>query len=87
MDMPLPQTDPATAPDPLEASFDLVARQDRAESAIATLRSDVDEVKARVDRIGRAAVRPALAGGESESPEVKGFVDGYLRRGRKAEVK
>ena len=85
MDMPLPQSDPAA--DPLEASFDIVARQDRAESAIATLRSDVDEVKARVDRIGRAAVRPALAGGESESPEVKGFVDGYLRRGREAEVK
>jgi len=87
MDMPLPQGDSAATSDPLEASFDLVARQDRAESAIATLRSDVDEVKARVDKIGRAAARPALAGAEPASPEVKGFVDGYLRRGREAEVK
>jgi HK97 family phage major capsid protein len=87
MDMPLPQSDSAATADPLEASFDLVARQDRAESAIATLRSDVDEVKARVDKIGRAAARPALAGAEPASPEVKGFVDGYLRRGREAEVK
>jgi HK97 family phage major capsid protein len=89
MDMLLPQTEPGTDPlaDPLGASFDIVARQDRAESAIATLRSDVDEVKARVDRIGRAAVRPALATSETENPEIKGFVDGYLRRGREAEVK
>lgn len=87
MDMPFPQGDSAATADPLEASFDLVARQDRAESAIATLRSDVDEVKARVDKIGRAAARPALAGAEPASPEVKGFVDGYLRRGREAEVK
>jgi len=86
MDMPVTDTN-TTATDPLEASFDIVARQDRAESAIVTLRSDVDEVKARVDRIGRAAARPALAGAEAESPELKGFVDGYLRRGREAEVK
>lgn len=72
--------------DPAEASFDIVARQDKAEADIAALRSDVDEVKARVDKIGKAAARPALAGA-TDSPEVKGFVDGYLRRGSTAEVK
>lgn len=70
----------------LEASFDLVQRQDQAEQAIGALRSDVDEVKARLDRVGRAAARPALAGNDA-SPEVKGFVDGYLRRGSVAQVK
>jgi len=72
--------------DQLEASFDIVARQDRTDAAIAQLRSDVDEVKARVDRIGRAAARPPVEGATA-SPEVKGFVDGYLRRGREAEIK
>jgi HK97 family phage major capsid protein len=77
------------ATDALEESFDIVARQDKAEADIGALRSDVDEVKARVDKIGRAAVRPAIGGGESASDkaEVKGFVDGYLRRGNEAEVK
>lgn len=65
--------------DPIDASFDIVARQDRTEADVVALRSDVDEVKARVERIGRAA-RPAI-GGASDSAEVKGFVDGYLRRG------
>jgi len=77
---------PAIAADPAEASFDILARQDRAETAIAALRSDVDEVKARVDRIGRAAVRPAIGNGDP-APEVKGFVDGYLRRGSTTEIK
>jgi len=71
----------------LAASFDLVARQDEAEKAITVLRSDVDEVKARLDRVSRAAARPALAGIAAGTPEVKGFIDGYLRRGREAEVK
>lgn len=72
----------------LEASFDLVARQDEAEKAIAGLRGEVDEVKGRLERIGRAPRTPLapLAGGE-RSPEVKGFVDGYLRQGRESEVK
>ena len=77
--------DTMTTPDPLEASFDLVARQDKTEADVAALRSDVDEVKARVDRIGRAAQRPAIAG--SDNPEVKSFVDHYLRRGSTAEIK
>lgn len=79
-------TPTVSAADPAEASFDIVARQDKTEAEVATLRSDVDEVKARVDRIARAAQRPAI-GGSIASPEVKGFVDGYLRRGSTAEIK
>ena len=71
--------------DALAASFDLVARQDSAEEKIAGLRSDVDEVKARLERVSRAAGRPAL--GTCTAPEVKGFVDGYLRQGRETELK
>jgi HK97 family phage major capsid protein len=70
---------------PLEESFELVARQDEADKAIAALRGEVDEVKGRLDRIGRATRAP-LAGAET-SLEVKGFVDGYLRQGRESEVK
>jgi len=81
---------PTPAADPLEASFDLVARQDQAEAAITVLQSDVAEVKSRLDKVARAAARPAI--GSSASPgikeaEVKGFVDGYLRRGRESEIK
>ncbi|OYX63540.1 MAG: hypothetical protein B7Y88_12785 [Sphingomonadales bacterium 32-64-17] len=69
-------------------SFDLVSRQDEAEKAIKVLRSDVDEVKARLDRVSRAASRPALDGAaKTESPEVKSFVTGYLRQGRETELK
>ncbi|MEL7445663.1 MAG: phage major capsid protein [Pseudomonadota bacterium] len=70
----------------MEESFDIVARQDQAETAIKTLRSDVEEVKARIDKISRAAARPAI-GGQPQSSEVKGFIDGYLRRGRENEIK
>ncbi len=70
----------------LETSFDLTARVDGAENAIGTLRTDVDEVKARLDRVSRAASRPVLDGARS-APEVKGFVDGYLRRGSETQVK
>ena len=73
---------------PLDASFDIVARQDQAEADIAALRGDVDEVKARLDKVARAATRPVIDGSQaSDSPEVKGFVEGYLRRGRETEVK
>ncbi len=72
----------------LAASFDLVARQDKTDAAITTLRSDVDEVKARLDKVSRAAARPAIAGSaEARSSEVKSFVDAYLRQGRETEVK
>jgi HK97 family phage major capsid protein len=80
-----PKSTPETT-DTLDESFDLVARQDQAENDIAGLRSDVDEVKARIDKMGRAAVRPALAKAGT-SAEVKGFVDGYLRRGNETQVK
>ncbi|MBO9698499.1 MAG: phage major capsid protein, partial [Sphingopyxis sp.] len=71
--------------DALDASFDLVARQDACETAIAELRDDVDEVKGRLDRMGRGSRAP-LEGGRGGA-EVKGFVDGYLRQGREIEVK
>jgi HK97 family phage major capsid protein len=71
----------------LSASFDLVSRQDATEQAVSVLRSDVDEVKARLDRVSRAAARPALDGVRADTPEVKGFVDGYLRKGREVELK
>ncbi|WP_425543028.1 phage major capsid protein [Alteraurantiacibacter aestuarii] len=73
--------------DAMAASFDLVTRQDEAEKAITVLRSDVDEVKARLDKVSRAAARPAIEGASSNSAEVKGFIDGYLRRGSEAEIK
>ncbi len=85
---PIPTTVAAATTDPLEASFDIVTRQDRAEADIAALRGDVDEVKSRLDKVARAASRPAIGGGQaSDSTEVKGFVDGYLRRGRETEIK
>jgi hypothetical protein len=75
-----------TPHDPAEASFDIVARQDKTEADVASVRSDVDEVKARVDKIGRAAARPAIGSTDEPAPEVKGFVDGYLRRGSTTEM-
>jgi HK97 family phage major capsid protein len=71
----------------LDASFDLLARQDAADEALTALRGDVDEVKSRLERVSRAAARPVLDGGSAVSPEVKGFVDGYLRFGRESELK
>jgi HK97 family phage major capsid protein len=83
-----PTTSAATV-DPLDASFDIIARQDQAEADITALRSDVDEVKSRLDKVARAASRPAMgaAAPASDAPEVKSFVDGYLRLGRETEVK
>jgi HK97 family phage major capsid protein len=80
---------PAAASDPLDASFDILARQDQAEADIAALRGDVDEVKARLDKVARAAARPAMGGAApaADAPEVKSFVDGYLRRGHETEIK
>ena len=73
----------------LDASFDLVARQDAADEAIDALRTDVEDVKTRLDRVSRAASRPVLESSSAmaPSPELKGFVDGYLRHGREAELK
>ena len=72
--------------DPLDASFDIVARQDAADQALGALRGDVEEVKSRLDKVSRAAGRPAL-GDDAATPELKGFVDGYLRHGRTGELK
>ncbi|MEZ5734380.1 MAG: phage major capsid protein [Novosphingobium sp.] len=71
----------------LDASFDLVARQDAAEEAIDALRGDVEDVKTRLDRVAKAAARPMLDGAATASPEVKGFVEHYLRHGRETELK
>lgn len=86
--MDITPTTPMTTADPLDASFDILARQDQTESDIASLRGDVDEVKSRLDKVARAASRPAMGGAAlADSAEVKGFVDGYLRRGRETELK
>ncbi|MEM7667070.1 MAG: phage major capsid protein [Pseudomonadota bacterium] len=87
MDISVTPAVSAKPAEPLEESFDLVARQDKAEADIDGLRQDVDEVKARLDKVSRAASRPAMGGGSVASEEVKGFIDGYLRRGRETEVK
>ena len=72
----------------LDSSFDLVARQDATEAAVDALRGDVEEVKSRLDRVGRAAARPLIEGAAATaSVEVKGFVNGYLRMGRETELK
>ena len=70
----------------LDASFDIVARQDAADQMLGALRSDVEEVKGRLDRAARQA-RPALGGSAQVSPELKGFVEGYLRMGQTGELK
>jgi len=72
--------------DQLDSSFDIVARQDASDTEIKALRTDIDEVKVRLERVGRAAQRPAI-GIADASPEVKGFVNGYLRTGRITELK
>ena len=79
------ETPPTT--DPLDASFDIVARQDAADQALGVLRGDVAEVKSRLDKVSRAAARPALGTDAVASPELKGFVDGYLRHGQTGELK
>lgn len=79
---------PTSTDHQLEDSFDVVARQAKAEQDITSLRSDVDEVKARLDKVSRAASRPPVAGTEpTMTSEVKGFVNGYLRNGRENEIK
>lgn len=67
----------------LDASFDIVARQEAADAALNALRSEIEEVKSRF----RAPVRPPLAGAMGGNHEMKGFVDGYLRAGRDTELK
>ena len=76
-----------TAGDPLDESFDLASRIETTEAHVTSLRSDVDEVKGRLERVSRAASRPVIGGASDTSPEVKGFVDGYLRKGLTSELK
>ncbi|APG63247.1 phage capsid protein [Sphingorhabdus lutea] len=91
--------------DPLEASFDLVDKIEAQESVISQLsesvdgvKSDVESVKTRLDKVASAAARPALSnpqnGGNVEgkkslysSAASRSFVDGYLRSGRETELK
>ena len=87
MDNSTPDIAASAATDPLDASFGLVARQDATDEAVTSLRSDIDEVKSRLERVSRAATRPLIGGASALSPEVKGFVDGYLRKGLDAELK
>ncbi|MCW1383209.1 phage major capsid protein [Novosphingobium sp. KCTC 2891] len=76
-----------TKADALESSFDLAARQEAHDAALAMLRGEVDEVKSRLDRVYRTgAARPMLGAGDA-APEVKGFIDGYIRSGRETELK
>ena len=60
--------DKPNTPETLDASFDLVTRQDATDSALTALRGEVDEVKSRLDRFGRQAGRPALGAGAETSP-------------------
>jgi hypothetical protein len=53
------ETSPNASADALDASFDIVARQDAADQALGALRGDVEEVKSRLDKVSRAASRPA----------------------------
>lgn len=77
-----------TKADALSGSFDIVGRQEAQDAALAALRGEVEEVKGRLEKVSRAAARPMLDGaGIVSGPEVKGFVDGYLRSGRETELK
>lgn len=92
MEVPVSQSNAAVETaepkvDLLDQSFDIVARQDKADADIANLRTDVEEVKARLDKVARAAGRPAMGGSAVAKDEVKSFVNGYLRRGRENEIK
>lgn len=70
----------------LDASFDIVARQNAADAALGALRSEIDEVKSRIERASRITHRPLIGAGGA-GLEMKGFVDGYLRHGRENELK
>lgn len=91
MDNHIPETIETKAAEAFDASFDIVARQDAHDAALEALRSELTEVKGRIEKAGRMAMRPVLAGGELanevKSAETQGFVDGYLRTGRETELK
>lgn len=92
------------ADDPLMQSFDTLADAEQQGKAIATLSEEMDSVKSdigglkngqeqlasRMDKIARAAQRPAIGDSNDEnsaSPESKSFINGYLRKGLERELK
>lgn len=75
-----------TKADALEGSFDLAARQEAHDDAIARLRGEVEEVKSRLERVYRTSARPAL-GAVDASAASRSFIDGYIRAGRETELK
>lgn len=92
------------ADDPLMQSFDTLADAEQQGKAIATLSEEMDSVKSdigglkngqeqlasRMDKIARAAQRPAIGDSNdknSASPESKSFINGYLRKGLERELK
>lgn len=85
----LADTTHETKADPLGGSFDIVTRQDLHDAAMAALRQEVGTLKGRLEKLGRNALRPVLGDSHhhDHAPEVKGFVDGYLRLGRETELK
>ncbi|MCX7284213.1 MAG: phage major capsid protein [Novosphingobium sp.] len=80
-----------TKADALTGSFDIVERQEAHDAAIAALRSEVEEVKGRIEKaqtaFGRAAARPLLGGASTAGADLAGFIDGYVRTGRETELK
>lgn len=80
-------TEIETKADPLAGSFDIVERQDAHDAELAALRSELTEVKGRLEKAGRLALRAPLAGGEPGGAADAGFVDGYIRHGRETELK
>jgi HK97 family phage major capsid protein len=90
MDTTNPTAVDQTTGDPLAGSFDLATRLDATEGEVTTLRTDVDEVKTRLERVSRAAARPVLDTAQTQTSsdqQVKSFVDGYLRKGLTSELK
>jgi HK97 family phage major capsid protein len=63
--------------DPLDATFDDVAKADE----LAGLRAEMSALKARVDAHAVIAARPALAGAVAQGGGAKAFVEQYLRKG------
>lgn len=79
--------DTETKADALTGSFDIALRQEAHDAAIAALRCEVEEVKGRIEKAGRAAVRPILGGATDTARDLTGFIDGYVRHGRETELK
>jgi HK97 family phage major capsid protein len=68
--------------DPLEASFDAAA----AEAAMGELRTEMAQLRERMDVAAVQAGRPALAGAQVRDNGTKAFVENYLRKGLDAGV-